>query len=368
VFTKTSIRLVVLTSIAAWSAHGASADVLNEDAVERLVTREIAPAVAEGPGGAAVAVLIDGRTLFFNYGRADATRPVTADSLFSIASVRKVFDATMIAQAVLEGALRLDDPIAKHVAELQHGGDIRRVTIGQLATHTSGLLLRPDYPPWPEQRITLAEFFAMANAWQAEVTPGTRHTYTHAGYVLLQLALERRFAMPIDRLLARRVLEPLGMASTTLPRHDRLPPAFVRQAVQGYGEHGERFGEHGDAHGFYDFPGTGQMFSSARDLASFLAAQLGQRPIDPGVQRALLLTQQGTFRIGPSIMQAMAWEVSDLGVSVIDKPGGVQNASSYIGIVPERGLGVVILANQGEKHVYEIGRRLLPALARQQPG
>ena len=336
-FTKTSIRLVVLTSIAASIAGGASADLLNEDAVERLVAQEIAPAVADGPGGAAVAVLIDGRTLFFNHGRADAKRPVTAESLFGIASVRKVFDATLVAQAVLDGALRLDDPIAKHVPELRHGGDIARITIGQLATHTSGLLLRPDYPPWPERRITLDELFAMANAWRAEVPPSTRHTYTHAGYVLLQLALERRFAMPIDRLLARRVLEPLGMASTTLPPGDQLPPAFARRAVQGYGEHGESFGEPGDGKGFYDVPGTGQVFSSARDLALFLAAQLGQRPIDPGLQRALLLTQQGTFRIGPSIMQAMAWEVNDLGVTVIDKPGGVRNASSYIGIARSGG-------------------------------
>jgi beta-lactamase class C len=105
------------------------------------------------------------------------------------------------------------------------------------------------------------------------------------------------------------------------------------------------------------------MFSSARDLALLVSASLGQRPIEPRLQAALRLTQQGLFRIGPRVMQAMAWEVNDLGPTVIDKPGGVQNGSSYIGFVPDRRLGVVILANRGETHVYEIGRRLLPALA-----
>jgi beta-lactamase class C len=59
-----------------------------------------------------------------------------------------VFEATLLAQAVRNGHLRLDDPVAKYVVELQQGGDIRQVTLGQLATHTSGLLLPQDHPPW----------------------------------------------------------------------------------------------------------------------------------------------------------------------------------------------------------------------------
>jgi beta-lactamase class C len=358
-----SERIGHLLSAAALIAATTAGPGMTDDRVERLVADAIAPAVADGPGGAAVAVLIDGRTLFFNFGRADAERPVTADALFPLASVRKVFDVTLVARAVLDGAMRLDDPVAKFIPELRQG-DVGRITVGQLTTHTSGLLLRPDYPPWPARRIPFDELIAMVRSWKAEVEPGTRHTYTHAGFVLLQLALERRFAMPIDRLVAQRVVTPLGLESTTLPPGDRLPPSLLARAVQGYDEHGAPFGAPGDAAGFYTIPGSGQMFSSARDLAALLAAHLGERPIDPSLQGALRLTQQGLFRIGPRIMQAMAWEVNDLGPTVIDKPGGVQNASSYIGFTPDGKLGLVILANRGERHVYEIGRRLLPALAR----
>src|SRR5262249_47995110 len=89
-------------------------------------------------GGMAVAVHIDGRTLFFNYGLADAARkePITSDSLFNLASVGKVFLSTLLAQAVERGEVALDDPVAKYVTELQQGGDIRKVTLGELATHT----------------------------------------------------------------------------------------------------------------------------------------------------------------------------------------------------------------------------------------
>src|SRR5262245_66507860 len=98
----------------------------------------------------AVALNIDARTLFFNYGMADVARqqPITSDSLFNLASVGKAFIATLLAQAVKQGEVSLDDPVAKHVTELQQGGDIRKVTLGMLATHTSGLTRTPQqYEP-----------------------------------------------------------------------------------------------------------------------------------------------------------------------------------------------------------------------------
>jgi hypothetical protein len=96
-------------------------------------------------------------------------------------------------------------PRCQNAVELQQGGDIRQVTLGQLATHTSGLLLPQDHPPWPDWGYTLSEFIHTLNGWKADKAPGQRHLYTHAGFVLLQLALERRYAMPIDELIDQRV-------------------------------------------------------------------------------------------------------------------------------------------------------------------
>src|SRR6266508_3877167 len=79
--------------------------------VEQIVVRQVAPMLsAGGMGGAAVAVRIEGRTLLFNYGWADRARerPITADSLFNLASLRKVFDATLLARAVRAGELKLE--------------------------------------------------------------------------------------------------------------------------------------------------------------------------------------------------------------------------------------------------------------------
>jgi hypothetical protein len=70
---------------------------------ERIVTRQVASIVPpDGAGGVAVALRIEGRSLFFNYGWADRAnkRPITTDTLFNLASLRKVFEATLLAQAV----------------------------------------------------------------------------------------------------------------------------------------------------------------------------------------------------------------------------------------------------------------------------
>jgi beta-lactamase class C len=76
--------------------------------------------------------------------------------------------------------------MSRYVPELR-GEPIKSVTIGELATHTSGLLLPTDHPPWPNDSFDLRQFFNMLNAWTppSGEQPGKQRIYTHAGYVLL---------------------------------------------------------------------------------------------------------------------------------------------------------------------------------------
>ncbi len=352
------------------------ADAATESGVARVMEPAIAAwAPANEAGGLAAAVRLDGRTVFFNRGVADerTEQPITSDSLFNVASVRKLFEATLVAEAVLRGELSLDEPVNKYVSELQ-GAYIRRVTIGELATHTSGLLLPTDHPPWPDESYSLSQFLHMLNVWAPPngEQPGEQRIYTHAGYVLLQLALERRYGTPIGALIESRILKPLGMTSTLVPERGPdnravMDPQFMRRTVQGYSADGMPIGPPGNQQSYFDFPGTGQMFSSVRDLAILVAACLpDQNTIDPQIGKALQFTQHEFFRVDAQYGQAMAWEVNNLaGPTIIDKPGGLNNASAYVGLVPERKLGLVILSNRGDIHPYDAARTaILPALAK----
>jgi beta-lactamase class C len=157
------------------------------------------------------------------------------------------------------------------------------------------------------------------------------------------------------------------LTSTFIPERGALAAEFPGRVVQGYAADGQPVGAPGDQQTYFDFPGTGQMFSSARDLALFVGAELGELPLDPVLRDAMQMTQQPAFRISPRAAQGMAWEVNAFGgPPIVDKPGGLDNASSYIGLMPSRKIGVVILSNRGNQYPHELAReRLLPALARE---
>ncbi|WP_194402715.1 serine hydrolase [Bradyrhizobium sp. CCBAU 53351] len=338
-----------------------------------IVASELAPTATPDSAGGLAAALYAGRHVeFFSYGFADdATgRKVTPDTLFNLASLRKPFEAAVVALGVLRGELRLDDRLPKYLPEL-NGTYIPNVTVGQLVTHTSGLLLPTDHPPWPNDEYTRAQFIAMLNAFApaASVAPGRQRIYTHAGYVLLQLVVERCYDLPIRTLIEGRILKPLGMHSTFIPERGAdnravMDAAWMQRAVQGYSDQGAAVGPIGDQQSYFAFPGTGQMFASVRDLATFAAACVDGRTIDPHLREALRMTQREAFRVDEKFGQGMAWETVRLpGVTIVDKPGGLNNASGYIGLVPARRIGIVLLANRGE-YPHEIARyKILPALA-----
>jgi beta-lactamase class C len=336
--------------------------------VDQIVAQTVQPMLPDdGSGGVAVAVRIDGKTAFFNFGTADraSNRPVTADDIFNLASVGKVFATTLLAQAVKQGELALDDPVAKYVTKLQQGGDIRRVTLGQLASHTSGLPRVPgQYEHWHRGKYTFPDFVRFLKSWKADDQhqPGQQYLYSNTAMVLLRVALERRFHTPFATLMMQRLTGPLGMNSTALP----LPRALLSRAVQGYGPRGRPIGRPGDEEGVFAWRGAGQIYSSPRDMATFLAANLDELPDQRPIGAAMALAQQGVFTVNPRFTLGLAWQIISAGdLTIIDKNGGLTNTSTYIGFARQQKLGVVILSNRGQQHATKVGRQILHALAQE---
>ena len=338
--------------------------------VEQIVAQKVQPILPENGkgGGVAVAVRMNGTTSFFNYGFANNTqnRRVTEDSIFNLGSVGKLFATTSLAEAVRQGQLSLDDPVAKYVTDLQRGGDIRRVTLGQLASHTSGLPRVPQqYEHWHRGNYTWPDFVRFLNSWKADPKhePGQQYLYSNAAMVLLRVALERRFNTRFAGLMHERITGPLGMTSTALP----LPRNLLGRAVQGYGQMGKPIGKPGEESGTFKWPGAGQIYSSARDMATFLAANMDELPDHRPMENAMALAQQPVFTVNPHFKQGLAWQdVSAGNFTIIDKNGGLPNTSTYIGFAPQQKLGVVILVNRGKQHATGIGRQILHALAQDQ--
>ena len=356
------LTILIGALLAAVAARG-------QDNVEAIVAQKLQPILpANGKGGGvAVAVRINGETRFFNYGFANDARNerVTADSIFNLGSVGKLFATTTLAEAVKRGELSLDDPVAKYVTELQRGGDVRRITLGELASHTSGL---PDHPGQYERshrgKYTWPDFVRFLNSWKADPKhePGKQYLYSDTAMVLLRIALQRRFNTPFAQLMHQRITGPLGMTSTALP----LPRDLLGRAVQGYSPQGQPIGKPGMEGGTFQWRGSGQIYSSSRDMATFLAANLGELADHGAVESAMGFAQQPVFTVSPRLKIGLAWQIVSSGnLSILDKNGGLNNTSTYIGFAPQSKLGVVILVNRGKQQATGIGRQILHALAQE---
>ncbi len=361
-------NIVIATVIGVLMAAGtAGAQQVNVEQIVAQNVQAILPENGRG-GGVAVAVRMNGKAEFFNYGFANLARNerVTADSIFNLGSVGKVFATTSLAEAVKQGQLSLDDPVAKYVTELQRGGDIRRVTLGQLASHTSGLPRVPQqYEHWHRGNYTWPDFVRFLNSWKAGPNhePGQQYLYSNAAMVLMRVALERRFNMRVAALMHDRITGPLGMSSTALP----LPRDLLGRAVQGYNPMGRPIGRPGEESGVFEWPGAGQIYSSSRDMATFLAANMGELPDHRPMENAMALAQQPVFTVNAHLKLGLAWQnVSGGNLRILDKNGGLNNTSTYIGFAPQPKIGVVILVNRGKQHATGIGRQILHALAQDQ--
>ncbi len=361
------IRSALLAAVITFLGSGAGHARSDGRDLEQVVARNVQDMLrSDGHGGVAVALRTNERTLFYNYGMANARldQPVSPDAIFNLASVGKLFATTLLAQAVKRGEMRLDDPVAKYVTELRQGGDIREVTLGEIASHTSGLPREPEqYEPWHRGRYSLADFIRFLNSWKAVPghEPGRQDIYSNSAMILLRLVLERRFHEPFSTLMRDRITGPLEMDSTALT----LSPALRARAVQGYGPLGRPIGVPGIGESSnLDFSVAGQIFSSPHDMATFLTANMGELSDHRDLQDAMVFAQRGVFTVNPHFTQGLAWQIVNRGdLEIIDKNGGLPNTSTYIGFAPSNKTGIVILANRGRQKATLVGRRILHELA-----
>jgi beta-lactamase class C len=99
-------------------------------------------------------------------------------------------------------------------------------------------------------------------------------------------------------------------------------------------------------------------------MAVFLAANLGELPTQPTLHEAMALAQRSVVNISERNLQALAWETTfGNEPTIIEKYGGLNNASAYIAMMPSRKLGIMILANRGNLNPNEVGRRILLEIA-----
>lgn len=232
--------LLLTATLLCWiTACGPSAgdgDRLDDEVVTDL--RAEIEAIAERPAGGAVAWIdTPAEQLTFAAGDADvaAERELTADDAFDVASLTKMFTATVSLQLVEEGDLALDAPVAEHIPEqmarFEHGDD---VTLRHLLSHSSGLpnFFSPRFAMDHTARATVEDGATVAVIdWtcdpmdtleyaaeqRASFAPGEGGEYTDTNYVLAGQAIEAVTGDTLDTVITERIVRPLELDGTWMP-------------------------------------------------------------------------------------------------------------------------------------------------------
>lgn len=329
---------------------------------------QIAAGVAPG---LSVAVVHDQELVWANgYGYADleSRRPATASTLYRLGSVTKLFTATAILQLRDAGKLALDDPVAKHLPELQIRNpypDAPPVTLRHLLTQTSGLTRDAPIPYWTTHDFPSREQL-LASLPGVELThrPGEAYTYSNLGMALLGLVIERRSGQSYAAYLREHVFVPLGMTSSTAapaPDDQHRATSYYRRAANGT----RRIFDYYDMNGL---AAAGNVVSSVEDLAAFArlqfrdgaagGAQILAGPTLREMQRAQFVypSFEGGRGLGFAISR------SD-GVTFVAHGGWIGGNRTYFLLAPTQKIAVIVAANADDADPTAIARRAYDVVA-----
>jgi len=306
-------------------------------------------AASMGHGAVATAEKRDGHWTFALSGQpfASGHAEVPAQKvLFEIGSISKVFTGILLADAVADGKLGLDDTLARRLPVKFANPSTGAVTLKQLATHTSCLPRLPDNLQQgdltdPYAQYDDAKLFAYLAGAKLAAPPPCPAEYSNLGVGILGVVLERAYGKPWAALVAERITGPLGMTDTV----QELSPA--QQA---------RFAEpwSGDqrAHpwSFKALAGAGALRSSLADLSK-LADALLAGPKGPLAKAWPLLSGDLAEMpiVGGKIGLALI-HLKSAGEDAYLHDGGTGGYRSLIQVRPASGRAVIVLVSNAAEN------------------
>jgi len=341
------VGMVVACSTVAGSMPAFEAKVSQDQALQRLGEAFITAGKADG---LSIAVIENGDISFLNFGTVSRTtvqRP-TETTVYEIGSITKVFTSLLLAHAVTDGRVNLQDDIRRYLhgeyPNLEFEGSPVRLV--HLAEMTSGLPDNiPDLAPFIEEGGMDRTPFLISDRWTtysnadllidlrtAELLdrPGAASRHSNVAATLLGIILETVYDEPYENLVSRYIEAPYGIGlGTGEDRALDLAPGYNSShlAMPALG-------------GRYILSAGGLRYSSA-DMARFVLAQLG------AADDAVRLSQQATGGEDHAAV-GFNWRISTSADSgrVLRTSGGTFGASSYVEIRPDLDYGIVLLTNR----------------------
>lgn len=301
--------------------------------------------------------LVDDQTVLWAEGFGDADkaagRPATADTLYRVGSISKLFTAAAAMQLAEQGKLGLDRPLKEALPEFAIHSRFNAaapITPRNLMTHHSGLPRDFSKGMFTKHPEPFTELVRHVRAIDAAYPPDLLFSYSNIGVTLLGHAIQNTSGKPFADYMQQSILAPLGMhsarfeagiaASELMAKPYRKGVLVVEPALR-------------------DVP-AGGLNASVRDLARFLAMVFAdgraadRQVLKPESVREMLRPQNTAVPLDFNFHNGLGWMLSTLGDSTIQGAGPVAHHAgamihyrAQMYALPEHKLGVVVLANSG---------------------
>lgn len=283
-------------------------------------------------------------------------QPVTANTVFRIASMTKSFTALAILKLRDEGKLSLEDPVSKWIPEFARmelpTRDTAPLRIRQLLSHSAGL---PEDNPWGDQQLGISD--AQLDQWLRagipfSTAPDTRYEYSNYAFGLLGRIVTKAARQPYEKYVQQQILNKLQMTASTF-EFSQVPTA-TRATGYRLKPDGSYEQEQPLPHGV--FGAMGGLLTNANDLGKYVALHLSAWPprdeADNGPVRRSSIREMSHLWT-PSNLTASRGQAQISGYGyglrvttdcrfdhIVAHGGGLPGFGSYMAWLPEHGVGI----------------------------
>lgn len=357
------------------SVHGGAAQPVSyEPVIDRLKDFIRDEQAAKGLPATSIALVEGNRVVWAaGFGLTDVSgkTAASAETVYRVGSVSKLFNALAVMRLVGEGKLDLDEDVRTYLPDFSPANSFDKpITLRFLLSHQSGIVREPPVGSYFDAGSpSITETVTSLNRTRVVFEPGSRTKYSNAAVTVAGLVVERVSGKPYEEYLRQAVLIPLGMNSSsfrpTAAISPHLPDAWM------WAHHCERFPAPVFDMGILP---AGNLYSTVTDLAQLLIVMFqDEPPAELGIGREELLSmiQSGTPEHQPGHDYGIGFRLGRLnGHPTFEHGGAVYGyATLFKGVADERVGVVVAIALDGANGVTNrIGDYALRLMLAQRSG
>jgi serine-type D-Ala-D-Ala carboxypeptidase/endopeptidase len=305
--------------------------------------------------GVSVGVYQNNKVATYHYGSTQKGKQLLPSdkTIYEIGSISKTFTGTLLAQAVRDKKVKLEDDVRLYLdgnyPNLEFQG--QPIRLSHLVSHISGL---PNFLPDNQglfqntsadslpfvltrmlNNYTKQDFLNDLQKVKIDTIPGYKFRYSNSGPQLLKFVLEKVYQRPFEELLRLYIFKPQKMNNTTsLFKRNNL-----KNLAKGYSNKGNLvpyIPENLDA--------AGGLFSTIPDMLQYLKFHLDEKNEVVALSHKVTMGDINNYAIGLNWQEVITSEKQ----KKIWQSGGTFGFSSYCVIYPECKIAIVLLTNEAD--------------------